>query len=332
MLESLLESEEFKQQCVASMPQGSSLSKAEIEYGFNFILNRSPSHEEILDKQKNIRDLSHLRDQLLWSREFRDKSPQCSPAATNYDIWSTLENGFKIKVNLTDRSIGIPILEGKYELEETNFIKSHVKAGDHVLDIGANIGYFSLVMADLVGEKGRVDAFEPLPFLYSLFEDSIRKNDLANRVVLNKKVLSSKDGLVSLCAANFGETPNNGGAHLSSEAESLPMGHAVYECDAVRLDSLHFDSPVSFIKLDVEGAEPLVMKGAEICLQNHKPTILSEIHKEQLHRVSGTSSRDFMRMMKDYGYSAYKLKTNSSQVVIDTSREVENVVFRPDAN
>ncbi len=75
-------------------------------------------------------------------------------------VITELPGDLRLFVDLADRVIGMNILRGAYELEEVEFIRSCIGPGDHVLDIGANIGYFTILMANWVGEEGSVVAFD----------------------------------------------------------------------------------------------------------------------------------------------------------------------------
>lgn len=332
VIESIMNSDEFKhtlkRPSLSQSDHSHSISREDIIMTFKAILGRIPNEEEVRDKLTHIHSQPHLRDQLLWSKEFKEISPSCSPSATDFTIWADVPYGYQIKVSLLDRAIGFSILRGDYEKDETDFIKKHVKPNDNVLDIGANIGYFSILMAGLVGKTGYVTSFEPLPCLYSLFEDSINRNHLNDKINLVKKVLSSQSGTVNLCAANYGETPNNGGAFISESTNHLPMGHTSHSCESITLDSLSFNKSISFIKIDVEGAEPLVMEGGSSFFRFHSPLILSEVHKGQLSKVSGCSSKDFLKLMDGYGYNAYRLDGGVGEQIFDTENEVENIIFK----
>ena len=83
-----------------------------------------------------------------------------------------------------------------YEPSETKTIKTHVKKGDVVLDIGANIGYYTLIFAELVGEKGKVYAFEPDPTNFDLLRKNVEINGYRN-ITLIQKAVSNKNGKIS---------------------------------------------------------------------------------------------------------------------------------------
>jgi FkbM family methyltransferase len=164
-----------------------------------------------------------------------------------------------------------------FEPLTTQFIKSHLPRGGTFVDVGANVGYFSLLAAGLVGGEGSVYAFEPNTNLHADFMRSVRANSFEDRVRLSEVAVSNADldavdFYVSLAEANTGLstlTPHEG--HLASGSLSLTNKVTV---PARRLDSWVKESGVTRIdvlKIDVEGAEELVLEGARGVLDGVRP-------------------------------------------------------------
>ncbi|MEJ5384298.1 MAG: FkbM family methyltransferase [Fimbriimonadales bacterium] len=169
---------------------------------------------------------------------------------------------------------GPKFLLGKYEQEFFKAFKQSIKRGMVVYDVGAHWGFYSLIAARLTGVSGQVIAFEPLPNNIQI----LRKNLIANKirnVSLIEAAVAEQDGL-----ARFDPGDDTGLGHLSSEGS--------LEVRVVSLDSLWEKKeipPPAVIKIDVEGAEELVLKGAQQLLTRFHPTLLIEIHgKDQFHR------------------------------------------------
>ena len=108
--------------------------------------------------------------------------------------------------NMTD-----VILHGVHDPTETALVRKEIKRGDVVLDVGANVGYYTLIFAECVGETGKVFAFEPDPTNFALLKKNIEANGVKN-VVLVQKAVSDTTGITRL--------------HLSEERQ---MGHRIYE-------------------------------------------------------------------------------------------------------
>ena len=173
--------------------------------------------------------------------------------------------------------------EADYEPETFVFLRETCRDGDVVLDIGAHIGLFSVVMARLVGPDGRVLAFEPTPTTRRVLEDTIRLNGLEDRVEIRGEAVSSKTG-----RAVFFDTGD-----LVSNANSLvPMPRHGGE---ILLDTVSVDEivdarglSVGCIKIDVEGAELDALKGAVRCLRSQRPALALALHPDAI-RSAGAS-------------------------------------------
>jgi hypothetical protein len=100
------------------------------------------------------------------------------------------------------------------------------------------------------------------------------------------------------------ETLNSGGAYLLRDGTPPLAGNLKRDVPLVALDALDARRPVCFIKMDVEGAEPQVVRGAERILREDRPTILSELHPVQLERASGVTALQFLAQMHALGYRA----------------------------
>ena len=171
----------------------------------------------------------------------------------------------RYKMYVDCRDVGIAphlMLDGYWEMWVTEALVSLVRKDMVVADIGANLGYFSLVLADLVGPGGRVHAFEPNPHMTDLLHRSLSVNGYAQRVEVHQVALGDREGEVALVVPP-GDPKN---AHVVPMSEPLP-DHAV-PVPAARLDGRPDWSTIEFAKVDVEGAEQLVWAGAQGLLDN----------------------------------------------------------------
>lgn len=159
----------------------------------------------------------------------------------------------------------------KTEAHELALMRESVAAGDDVIDVGANIGYWTTAMAGAVGPSGRVFAFEPLAGTYRLLQKNVLANYLHN-VALFNVALSDRDG-EALLAADRSQTHQS---HLVANAgpatEAVPVMLSTLDRfePQLRLDRL------SFLKIDVEGHEVAVLRGAKKLLSRATPTVLAE--------------------------------------------------------
>ena len=136
-----------------------------------------------------------------------------------------------------------------------------LRPGDTAIDVGAHIGFFTMQMAAIVGPAGRVYAFEPFDANADLLERSIDENRFGDRVVFQRAAVGAAAGTATLTFPV--ETLNSGGAYLLRDGAAPLAGNQKKDVPVVALDGLDLRRPVRFIKMDVEGAEPQVIRGAD---------------------------------------------------------------------
>jgi FkbM family methyltransferase len=160
-----------------------------------------------------------------------------------------------------------------------------VSDSDVVYDIGANVGYYSLLASELVGDKGRVFAFEPQPRAVAYLRKHLEINHVKNVTVLECAV-SDKVGKARFCRGLDSST-----GHLDNQGEN--------EVSTVTLDSLAKEGripPPDVMKIDVEGGELSALTGSQTILDNHHPKIFLEMHGE------GPDAEVVMNYLKSRGY------------------------------
>jgi FkbM family methyltransferase len=165
---------------------------------------------------------------------------------------------------------------GTYEPHVLRALQQYLKPGDCCMDVGANLGYFTSVMAHLVSDKGEVIAFEPLPNNIKVLEENIALEGLTN-VRIEPKAVGDSIGTVSLVIQ--GDTDFTGTASLT-EFYDWGGQRTTVSVPVVTLDSYvaGLRKGPSLLKIDVEGAELLALRGAKTLLSIIRPIILIEIH------------------------------------------------------
>jgi len=178
-----------------------------------------------------------------------------------------------------------------FEPFETEICKREIKPGDIIVDIGANIGYYTLIFARLVGSKGKVYAFEPSVFNLELLAKNIYLNSLSDKIAIisfplfdNLAVrpfyMTSKEWGGS--QSNFGESVNYEGSPMSSIFKYKTVGMSIDQ--AVSL--LNLAKP-NYIKMDVDGIEHLILKGATNTLNNTE-SLLIEVNDNFIKQAGDT--------------------------------------------
>jgi len=210
--------------------------------------------------------------------------------------------GFLMELNLTDWIPQDIFLTGTFEPSTTSLIKSLVRGGDTVVDVGAHIGYFTLLLAECVGHTGRVLAYEPAAIVREKLQKNINLNDCP-QVSVHSEALSDRDGSAKLFLA----PENNTG--LSSFREPRDCIE-VQEVATRRFDSIFTpETRISLVKIDVEGAEAKVIRGMKRYLEVHRPHLIVEITDKFLIEM-GEDADGLLSLLKSYGYRAYVIGGN----------------------
>lgn len=177
--------------------------------------------------------------------------------------------GFRMRV---DWKLHRAFAYGSWETEVVEVIQQNVARGMTVLDIGAQSGFYSLLLSKLVGPGGKVVAFEPLPANFRLLEENIRLNDLTNVTVRHEAVVERSGGM------NFEFPLNEPGLIAGPVLPGDSQGS--FAVEGIALDDCFSENrlPIHFIKMDVEGAELEVLRGALKVLNAFHPNMVIELH------------------------------------------------------
>src|SRR5437762_8631041 len=237
------------------------LTREHVVWAYRLLLDRDPENEDVIGpKLAGSRDTSELRRHLTTSAEFRDKNPDFARTNDSTVVIKEIAPGVRLFLDLSDHVIGLNILRGGYERDEIAFVRRALAPGDVAIDAGAHIGFFTMQMADAVGSRGRVYAFEPFDANADLLERSIAENEFDDRVFFRRAAVGAAPGTAALTFPV--ETLNSGGAYLLRDGTAPLAGNLTTKVAVVALDALELRRPVAFIKMDVEGAEPQVVRGA----------------------------------------------------------------------
>jgi FkbM family methyltransferase len=283
------------------------LTPDHVVWGYRLFLDREPENREVVrGKARANANTSALRLEFLSSYEFRRSHPELGLFLEPTVVIKEIGSGLRLFVDLSDEFVGLCIARGAYEVEEAAFVRSRVEPGQTVVDVGANIGFFTVLLADLVQSTGRVFAFEPLESNIGLMLDSLRENRQTARVVVRRAAVGETAGVAELVVNRYSR--NSGDSYLGAPNDDLPPGCEIETVPVVRLDDERLTTPVDFVKIDVEGAELLALRGARALLTRDRPTILCEINPRQLMLVSGCQPADFIAEVESYGYHCRLLR------------------------
>jgi FkbM family methyltransferase len=222
------------------------------------------------------------------------------------------ERNLKVDLTLGNDQSRCLYVGGSFEPNELTFISERLSAGMRFVDVGASEGFYSLIASRLVGPQGRVFAFEPSPRERARLQRNIAINNLANVSVFDC-ALADEEGQARFLVA---EAEHNGLNTLGAFAYD---GVACAEQLSVRvrqLDGILKSSgttTVDMIKIDVEGAELRVLKGALDTLKRFRPTILMELLESAL-RKQNTSSDEVLDFLKNIGYRIWTFDDSTGRI------------------
>jgi len=304
------------------------VEEEQVIWAYRLLLGREPESAAAVDQKLRSKNLRVLVNELLLSREFQARHPVIG---TVFDKWVLTEHplGFRIWVNLADLAVSWNVIREGYEKAQVKFVQQYVKRGDFAIDIGTNIGFYSLLFSRIVGSEGSVIGFEPLIHLFDAAKKSVEENGFS-QCALHNVALADKRGSARIRYRR--DSTNWGGASLCFE-DSDPAGRIEVTVPIAPLADFVGDLKANFLKIDVEGAEYLVLSSARDYLSSMKPIVMSEIHREQLRRVSGTDPLAYIRMMNDIGYSCREIDGEGRPGRELTGREdleLVNVAFLPE--
>lgn len=191
----------------------------------------------------------------------------------------------------------LALLTDRYEEGTTELFERVLRPGHVVFDVGAHVGYYTLLAARLVGPQGRVYAFEPDPHNFELLQRNIVLNRYRN-VVAVPKAVTDRSGTVPLFHSD-----GDSGMHSLHE-DRWSKGSSLLVA-ATRLDEFVEAEgwpPISVIKMDIEGAEPLAFMGMrEVIRRNDTLKLIAELNPARL-RSNGSSPEQFLHQLAECGF------------------------------
>lgn len=212
----------------------------------------------------------------------------------------------------------------KQDAFEISLMKKYIKAGDHVLDIGANIGFYAEVLSGIVGEKGKVHCFEPDTTNFKHLQNRCKK--LSN-VVINNKAVSEKTETIKIYTSKKLNVDHRTYKPDEYDQEIDIQAISIDEYLSVSFDSAQDDKKINFIKMDIQGFEMSAVKGMSKTLENPYLKMLSEFWPYGM-RKAGTSVLEYFQFLKRYGFHIYLI--DNKQLTELTEEKVKTFLDLPE--
>lgn len=281
----------------------------DIENCYKFILGRPINDDERNVIGNHLLQITDLpldvhRRRFLTSSEFHQRHSELLfhnfVPSSIVVLFETAYN-FKLYLDLRQYHISFGIMNGEYEKFDIELVKAIVPDNGQFIDVGGNVGYYSLsVAAHHSPFRGTVLAFEPLPKLSELLNRSIVENGFEDRVSVHQLALADAPGELPLNDA--GETVNAGATRLVTDLTKTKVDRMT---KVETLDRVIGNLRPDVMKVDIQGAEGLFLKGALRTIVTSKPSLLMEINHDMLSIVSKTTPGWIHRQLADLGYHVW---------------------------
>lgn len=196
--------------------------------------------------------------------------------------------------------------QGVWEADVMKLMTRTLRPGDVVVDVGANVGFHTVLASRLVGPAGRVYALEPMPWTLRVLRANLARHQCANVEVLSVAA-GDEAGSMRLAVRE----------HERSSARLTPDEEPGIDVETARLDDLLPAVAAQLVKVDVEGAEPVVLRGAHELLQRSAPLVVVEFRNAP--HLRGESADEVLRYYESLGFELCLLRRNGD--VKPVSRE-----------
>jgi FkbM family methyltransferase len=244
------------------------------------------------------RALPPILSHRLATRVFLRKRPQAGNAFVTTTITGAL---FSLR---SGDILGDQVRQcGYWDWKALAIAKFFCKSGDTIIEVGANTGTETVGFAQIVGPKGKVIAFEPLPQLADAHRHNSRINGFAHVQTIEAAV-TDFDGSVRIQPP--ASSTNSGQGYITSDNDA-----SGFTVPAMRIDSM-IDKlgPAELILIDVEGHEVSVLRGADEYIRQHRPVLIVEAIASQLKRA-GSSLQELSNQLTGAGYTLYSIDRTS---------------------
>jgi FkbM family methyltransferase len=226
-------------------------------------------------------------------------------------------------------AIACLVVTGEYEVLETKILKFFATSANFVVDVGANVGYYAVELGKVLQENGKLLAFEPIPSSFDQLNANVRLNKIEKQVSCIQLAISNTEGTLTLY------TPKISGSSATSARNLHPGESSVrHEVSVSTLDLVLRTSGIEncdLIKIDVEGAELMVIQGALESIKKFKPVIFAELLRKWSAQFD-YSPNEVLELLLPLGYKCFAVSPKLPEITIIDEKTIEtNFVFVPES-
>ena len=238
-----------------------------------------------------------------------EKYPNLSKDKSIYYCETPIGNFSLPKYGLDEDAVTNVISRGKlFEPEVIELAKKYIKRGSSVLDVGANFGQMSIEFAKFTGPGGKVYSFEAQDFVFKFFEKNISNNNISNIEAVNKAVWNKDGETLYFLDLNIDCGAMYSGNSVSGNKNTKPV-------KTITIDSLNIQEPISFMKVDIEGADIFAMRGAKNTILKNKMPILFE-YTQHMQKEFNTSLQDYIEFTESINYKFSEIISGINYLII----------------
>lgn len=285
------------------------------------------------ERQKTIfaREVELFPEYTKISREFASIEPSIPESTIPKDRFTdnpikyyiTPIGNYFLPANATRDAIAKCMREGEiFEPKIVETASRYITPGSTVLDIGANFGQMSLLFSQLCGDEGLVLAFEADDYVFDILLKNIDVNQAWNVRAFLGAVYNTDHEEVIYPIPDFKEFSSYGSYGLDPSAKS---GRKI---ETITVDSLKIQSPISFMKVDVQGSDLFALQGAMETIKKHRMPILFE-YEEQFQEHFKTSFQDYLDFLESISYRIEKTIYSINYLAIPDARKVAFSISKP---
>jgi FkbM family methyltransferase len=242
-----------------------------------------------------------------WARKFGD---------SNFILHSL---GGELKMKLYRDSVLSSFIYEGFESDEIDFLDSFLNAGDCFIDIGANVGLYSLHASKRVGSNGTVIAFEPAEVTFKRLIENIQINDLKN-IDAHKLGLSDHEALLELNISESGYEAWNTFVQSKDNKFSKKELVQVKTFDAFFEQNYSNVDDIALVKLDVEGFELNVLKGAKNLLSRERAPVFIVEFTDDNAIAAGHCCHEIYKLFNKYGYTWFRYDAKQKKLIYEPMR------------
>jgi FkbM family methyltransferase len=206
---------------------------------------------------------------------------------------------------------------GRFRESELDLVESLVRPGDVAIDVGANHGMWTLALSRAVGAEGRVYSFEPVPFTFGVLSAVARRAPFDNVTLVNKGCSDEVGVMEMAIPVQRAGSSDDLGAYLAQRRppdEGVADESVEVSCEITTLDAeLANAREVSLLKVDIEGAELLALRGAANLIGRERPAIVCEVNAGFLEGF-GLQSSDIIDFLSAWNYQPHIYNSDASHL------------------